>query len=47
MAGTLEVGDQAPDFSLHQTRYETVSLKETLGKGKVVLLFYFFDWSGP
>ncbi len=47
MAGMLEVGGQAPDFSLHQTRYEEVSLRETLQKGKVVLLFYFLDWSGP
>ncbi|HEX9016703.1 MAG TPA: redoxin domain-containing protein [Chloroflexota bacterium] len=47
MAGNLEVGSRAPDFSIPQTRYEKVSLKETLGKGKVVLLFYFMDFSGP
>lgn len=46
MAGSLEVGDRAPDFSLHQTRYETVSLSDTIKNGKAVLLFYFLDFSG-
>lgn len=46
MAGSLEVGGRAPDFTLPQTRYEKVNLKETLEKGKVVLLFYFLDFSG-
>ncbi len=46
MAGSLNVGDRAPDFSLPQTRYEKVSLSDTLKEGKVVLLFYFLDFSG-
>lgn len=47
MAGSLEVGDRAPDFALPQTRYEKVSLSDTLKNGKAVLVFYFFDFSGP
>ena len=46
MAGSLEVGDRAPDFTLPQTRYEKVSLSDTLKNGKVVLAFYFLDFSG-
>ncbi len=46
MAGSPEVGDRAPDFTLPQTRYEKVNLGETLRNGKVVLVFYFLDFSG-
>ncbi len=46
MAGSLDVGDRAPDFALPQTRYERVSLSDTLKNGKTVLLFYFLDFSG-
>jgi len=46
MAASLEVGARAPDFALPQTRYEKVSLSDTLKNGKVVLAFYFLDFSG-
>ncbi len=46
MAASLEVGDRAPDFALPQTRYEKVSLSDTLKNGKAVLAFYFLDFSG-
>ena len=46
MAANLEVGDRAPEFALPQTRYEKVSLSDTLKNGKAVLAFYFLDFSG-
>lgn len=36
----LEVGDKAPDFSLPSSTGETISLKDYLGKKRVVLYFY-------
>lgn len=42
MSEGLEVGQQAPDFSLPSTRGE-VSLRQLLSAGKVVLAFYTED----
>jgi peroxiredoxin len=39
-----KVGDRAPDFSLPATNGTRVSLKDYLGKSKVVLLFYRGNW---
>ena len=36
----LEPGDKAPDFSLPASTGETISLKDYLGKKRVVLYFY-------
>ncbi len=36
----LNVGDKAPDFSLPASTGETISLKDYLGKKRVVLYFY-------
>jgi peroxiredoxin Q/BCP len=36
----LEAGDKAPDFSLPASTGETISLKDYLGKKRVVLYFY-------
>ncbi len=36
----LEQGDKAPDFSLPASTGETISLKDFLGKKRVVLYFY-------
>lgn len=36
----LKVGDKAPDFTLPASTGETVSLKDFLGKKRVVLYFY-------
>ena len=40
----LKAGTQAPDFSLHSTPDQTVSLREFRGN-PVVLVFYPADWS--
>ncbi len=38
--GKVQVGDQAPDFTLSTQSGEQVSLKDFLGKSSVVLYFY-------
>ena len=42
--GILQAGTRAPDFSLHSTPDQTVSLSEFRGQN-VVLAFYPADWS--
>lgn len=42
--GILEAGKRAPEFSLHSTPDQKVSLSEFLGRS-VVLAFYPADWS--
>jgi peroxiredoxin len=44
MAPILSPGVQAPDFTLHVTADQTLSLKELRGK-PVILAFYPADWS--
>ena len=44
--GTVEIGDRAPDFTLRHTFETSVSLKATLTRGPVVLVFYVFDFGG-
>ena len=41
----LQVGDQAPDFSLPATTAATVSLADYLGKKPVVLFFYLWAFN--
>lgn len=41
---TLEVGDQAPQFTLRRTFEQSVSLSELLASGGVLLVFYVFDF---
>ena len=41
---TLNVGDQAPDFTLKSIGLKEVSLHDHRGKN-VVLLFYVLDWT--
>jgi peroxiredoxin len=41
---TLNVGDQAPDFTLKSIGLKEVSLKDFGGKN-VVILFYPLDWT--
>lgn len=43
-AGLLPAGTEAPDFSLHVTPDQTLSLRELGGK-PVILAFYPADWS--
>jgi len=42
---TLNVGDQAPDFTLKTIGLKEISLREFRGKKNVVLLFYPLDWT--
>ncbi len=42
----LDVGENAPDFTLSITREEKVGLKDYLGKKNVVLAFYPLDFTG-
>ena len=41
---TVNVGDQAPDFTLKSVGLKEVSLHDYRGKN-VVLLFYVLDWT--
>lgn len=48
MAGTVEVGDRAPDFTLFRNpQKETVTLSDALKERKVVLVFYVLDFASP
>ena len=41
---TLNVGEQAPDFTLKSIGLKEISLKDYRGKN-VVILFYPLDWT--
>ena len=45
VATALEVGEQAPDFTLPSTTGETVSLRQFRGKHLVLLEFYGADFA--
>jgi peroxiredoxin len=47
MAGTLEVGDRAPDFTLAESRDDKVTLSDVLKEKNAVLAFYFLAFSSP
>jgi hypothetical protein len=42
--GTVKVGDEAPDFALHNADGQEFRLKELLSQGPVVLSFYRGKW---
>ncbi len=42
----LKVGDEAPDFTLLDTKMQKVSLKDFRGKKSVALAFYIFAFTG-
>ncbi len=42
----LGPGDRIPDAQVWLAPRETVSLRELVAEGPVLLLFYLFDWSG-
>jgi hypothetical protein len=44
LATALEIGEQAPDFSLPSTTGETISLSQFRGKKHVLLEFYVNDF---
>ena len=41
----LAVGDSIPDAYVWTTPNERASLREIVGEGPILLLFYLFDWS--
>ena len=45
IAAALEVGDQAPDFTLPSTTGEEISLSQFRGKKLVLLEFYGVDFA--
>jgi hypothetical protein len=42
----LEVGDRIPDAKVWLAPRESVSMRELIEEGPVLLVFYLFDWSG-
>lgn len=44
-ATAVEVGDQAPDFSLKSTTGEEISLSQFKGKQNVLIQFYTMDFN--
>lgn len=42
----LDIGDQAPDFTLRRTFDESVSLAALRQRGPVLVSFYVFDFGG-
>jgi cytochrome oxidase Cu insertion factor (SCO1/SenC/PrrC family) len=43
---TVKVGDEAPDFTLRDTKGKEVSLHDFRGKKNVALAFYIFAFTG-
>ncbi|MGH3081797.1 MAG: hypothetical protein ACRDNH_11815 [Gaiellaceae bacterium] len=41
----LEVGDRIPDVKVWLAPRESIALRELVGEGSVLVLFYLFDWS--
>jgi peroxiredoxin len=46
MAGQVNVGDKAPDFTLPLTLADKMTLSDVLKEKRVVLAFYIFDFAG-
>jgi hypothetical protein len=42
----LEAGDRIPDAEIWLAPRESLTLRELVEEGPVLLLFYLFDWSG-
>jgi len=42
----IKVGDEAPDFTLRDTKMKEVSLHDFRGKKNVALAFYIFAFTG-
>ncbi|MBI3325554.1 MAG: redoxin domain-containing protein [Nitrospinae bacterium] len=45
VAAALEIGEQAPDFTLPSTTGENISLRQFLGKKAVLIEFFVMDFS--
>ncbi len=41
----LAVGDRIPEARVWTTPRESATLREIVGDGAILLLFYLFDWS--
>ena len=42
----LAPGDRIPDVQVWLAPRESISLRELVEEGSVLILFYLFDWSG-
>jgi peroxiredoxin len=42
----LAAGDRIPDAQVWLAPRESISLRDLVEEGPVLLLFYLFDWSG-
>jgi len=42
--GSLGVGDRAPEFELRRTFEESITLRDLLERGPVLIAFYVFDF---
>jgi len=42
----LAVGDRIPDAQVWLAPRESISLRDLVEEGPVLLFFYLFDWSG-
>jgi peroxiredoxin len=42
----LGVGERVPDVRIWLAPRESVSLRDLVSEGPIVLLWYLFDWSG-
>ncbi len=42
----LAAGDRIPDAQVWLAPRESISLRELVEEGPVLLVFYLFDWSG-
>jgi peroxiredoxin len=42
----LAPGDRIPDAQVWLAPRESISLRDLVAEGPVLLLFYLFDWSG-
>jgi len=41
----IGVGERIPDAKVWTTPQESAGLREIAGEGRILLLFYLFDWS--
>ncbi|MEE9247646.1 MAG: redoxin domain-containing protein [Dehalococcoidia bacterium] len=46
MANQIQVGREAPDFTLQSTKGDKVTLSQYRGDKKVLLAFYILDFTG-
>jgi peroxiredoxin len=42
----LQIGDRIPDAQVWLAPRESISLRDLVEEGPVLMVFYLFDWSG-